>query len=132
LQSPRRAIAGFAQILQQDYQSQLDEKADDRIVDGCQRMQTMIDDMLTYSRVESRLWPFEPTDLGEVFDDVVTLLRADIEDAGGEVTRGELPTVRGDRSQLSQLLKNLVSNGLKYHGDGPPRVQISADQNGSE
>jgi signal transduction histidine kinase len=135
LQSPLRAIAGFAQFLQQDYQGQLDEKADEdieRIVAGCKRMQTMINDLLRYSRVESRSRPFEPTDLNEVFDDMVVILASSIQDSGGEVTRGELPTVTGDRSQLSQLFQNLIGNGLKYHGDHPPCVNVSAENSGNE
>lgn len=63
-----------------------------------------------------------------MFDHAVELLRADIEDARGEVTRGELPPVAGDPAQLSQLLQNLIGNGLKYHGDDPPRVQVTAER----
>jgi light-regulated signal transduction histidine kinase (bacteriophytochrome) len=135
LQSPLRAVAGFAQFLQQDYQGQLDAKADERIeqiVDGCKRMQTMINDLLTYSRVESRSRPFGPTDLNDVFEDTVAILGTSIQDSGGEVMRGELPTVTGDPSQLSHLLQNLIGNGLKYQGDQPPRVHVSAENNGGE
>ncbi|MCA8991035.1 MAG: hypothetical protein KDA88_03610 [Planctomycetaceae bacterium] len=92
----------------------------------------MINDLLTYARVESRSRPFEPTNLNAVVDDVITLLYAEIRDADGEVTHGELPTVMGDESQLSQLLQNLIGNGLKYHGDAPPQVFIAAESNGIE
>ena len=135
LQSPLRAIAGFAQLLQNEYQGQLDETADDyieRIVKGSKRMQELISDLLAYSRVESRAAPFEPISLNETFDDALTLLQSSIEDAGGEVTRDELPTVRGDGSQLSQLLQNLIGNGIKYHGDRPPRLHVSAERNGND
>jgi signal transduction histidine kinase len=133
LQTPLRAVAGFAQFLQMDHQGKLGEKADhqiERIVGGCQRMQTMINDLLTYSRVESRSRPFVSADLNEVFDDAVTILSASIEDSGGEVTRDELPILSGDRSQLGQLLQNLIGNSLKYHGDEPPHVHLSAESNG--
>ena len=135
LQTPLRGIAGFAQFLQRDYQGKLDEKADEyieRIVEGAKRMQQLINDLLTYSRVESRSRSFEPTDLNKVFDDAVAILHSSIQDSGGEVTRAELPTVIADYSQLSQLLQNLIGNGLKYHGDRPPRVHVSAKNGDSE
>jgi light-regulated signal transduction histidine kinase (bacteriophytochrome) len=135
LQAPLRGVSSFARFLQQDYKGKLDQKADeyiDRIVNGCNRMQTMIRDLLEYSRIESRSRPFEETDLGEVFDDAVTILQADIQESGGRVTRGELPTVTADRSQLVQLFQNLISNGLKYHGDDPPLVQVTAEQRGTD
>lgn len=131
LQAPLRGIAGFAQFLQQEYRGKLDETANEyieHIVTGAQRMQQLINDLLAYSRVESRSRPFVSVNLAEVFDDAVELIRVDIEDANGEVTRGELPTVMGDPAQLSQLLQNLIGNGLKYHGVNPPRVQVTAKQ----
>jgi len=133
LQTPLRGIAGFAQFLQADYSGRLDGKADDyigRIVEGAKRMQELIDDLLAYSRVDSRSVPFAPTPLGVVVDDVVTLLGASIEDAGGSVTRDDLPTVLGDRAQLSQLMQNLIGNGIKYHGEQPPHVHVSAQNQG--
>ena len=132
LQSPLRAVAGFAHFLQQDYQGKLDEKADERIeriVAGCKRMQMLIDDLLAYSRVESRSRPFEAIDLKEVFNDAVAVLDSSIQDSGGSVTRDELPTVSVDRSQLSQLLQNLIGNALKYQGELPPHVHVSAEKN---
>jgi light-regulated signal transduction histidine kinase (bacteriophytochrome) len=134
LQTPLRSIAAFAQFLQKDYEGQLDEQADDyigRLVGGVKRMQNLITDLLAYSRVESRAAPFVAVDLNQLCDDVVVLLRTCVEDAGGRVTRDELPTVVGDRSQLSQLLQNLIDNALKYRHKDPPRVHVSAEQNGS-
>jgi PAS domain S-box-containing protein len=134
LQSPLRGIAGFAQCLQSEYRGQLDDEADgyiQRIVDGSKRMQLLISDLLAYSRVESRAARFQPTSLNDVFDSALALLHASIEDAAGEVTRDELPTVPGDPSQLSQLLQNLIGNGIKYYGDQPPRLHVSAEQNGN-
>ncbi len=135
LQSPLRAIAGFAQCLQNEYQGRLDDEADvyiERIIGGSKRMQQLISDLLSYSRVESRAVPFKPTDLNEVFNGVLELLRASIEDAAGEVTRDELPVVPGDPSQLSQLLQNLIGNGIKYHADQPPRLHVWAERNGND
>jgi len=135
LQTPLRGIAGFAQLLETNYQGKFDEKADgyiNLIVESAKRMQTLITDLLTYSRVESRVVPFKPTDLGKVVDEVVEILNASIKEAEGEVTCDELPTITGDRSQLSQLLQNLIGNGLKYHGDEPAHVHVSAEHSGRQ
>jgi light-regulated signal transduction histidine kinase (bacteriophytochrome) len=129
LQTPLRSIAAFAQFLQKDYQGQLDEQADDyinRMVGSVKSMQTMIGDLLAYSRIESQTVSFHPVDLNQVCDDAVGMLRPLIEDTAGEVTHDDLPTIAGERSQLAQLLQNLISNGIKYHGDQPPRVHVSA------
>ncbi|WP_163832561.1 CHASE domain-containing protein [Spartinivicinus ruber] len=94
LQAPLRGISGFAQFLQKRYHGKLDETADnyiDRIVDGTHRMQTLINDLLAYSRVESRSCPFQVVSLNDVFDDAIALLSASIEDANASVTRDELP-----------------------------------------
>ncbi len=135
LQTPLRGIAGFSQFLQQEYQGRLDETADGylvRIIEGTKRMQTLIKDLLSYSRIDSRSRPFEPTNLNEVVEDAVTILDSSIQDSGGTVTRDELPTVAADRSQLVQLLQNLIGNALKYHGDQTPRVHVSAENGGHE
>lgn len=132
LQTPLRAVAGFAQILKSEYKGQLDESADvyiETIVNGCKRMQTMIRDLLTYSRVESRSLPAESVDLSSVIDDAISVLSAAVQESGGQVTYEELPTVTGDQSQLAQLLMNLIANGLKYHGSEPPHVHVAAEGN---
>jgi PAS domain S-box-containing protein len=132
LQTPLRAIAGFAQYLQRDYEGRFDERADEFIrfiIGGAKQMQTLINDLLAYSRIESRSEPFETTDLGEVFDSVVAVFDSTIKEAGAEVTCDELPKVVGDKSQLVQLLQNLISNGLKYRGVEPPRIHVSGIRN---
>ena len=135
LQTPLRAVAGFAQILQEQYRGRLDADADkfiETIVSGCKRMQTMINDLLTYSRVESRSLPAETVNLVDVFEDATSILTAAIQDTGGTVTRGDLPVVTGDSAQLSQLLMNLIANGLKYHGTNPPLVHVEAEASENE
>jgi light-regulated signal transduction histidine kinase (bacteriophytochrome) len=131
LQTPLRAISGFAQLLQKQQQGKLGEKADHQIqhiVGGVKRMQTLINDLLSYARVEANPRPLCPTDMNAVFQDVVGLLSAAISETGGQVTRAELPTVVGDRGQLVQLLQNLIGNGLKFHGGHPPLVHVSAER----
>jgi light-regulated signal transduction histidine kinase (bacteriophytochrome) len=107
----------------------LDDRARDyirRTVQSIAQMQTLIRDLLSYSRVDARSRPFEAVPLADVFRGSVSLLEASIVDAGGQVTCDELPVVLGDSSQLAQLMQNLISNGLKYHGTDPPHVHVSA------
>ena len=95
-------------------------------------MQTLIHDLLTFSRVESRSSPFKPVALREAFNSALNLLESSIADTGAEITCGELPTVAGDASQMVHLLVNLIGNGIKYHGDQPPHVHLSVEKNNSE
>jgi PAS domain S-box-containing protein len=135
LQSPLRSISGFVQLLKSEYEGKLDQQADDwirRTVQAIGQMQTMIRDVLAYSRVDSRSRPFAPTALLDVFNDAVALLESSIRDAGGQVACDELPVVMGDRSQLVQLMQNLIGNGLKYHGDKAPSVHVSAKHSENE
>jgi PAS domain S-box-containing protein len=131
LQTPLRAISGFAQFLQSDYKGKLDPKANQyikRIVDNVQRMQRLVDDLLTFSRVESRSQPFTTVCLRDSFDDAQLLLETCIAEVGCQVTCDDLPAVRGDRTQLSQLLQNLIGNAVKYHSDAEPSVHVSAQR----
>jgi light-regulated signal transduction histidine kinase (bacteriophytochrome) len=131
LQTPLRAICSFAQLLKQDQQGKLDEKADGRIrliVDGVKRLQALINDLLDYSKLESNGKRFAPTDMNAVFEDVVSFLSPTISEFGAVVTRDKLPTVLGDRRQLTQLLRNLIENGLKFHGADPPQVHVAAQR----
>ncbi|MCB9731114.1 MAG: PAS domain S-box protein [Deltaproteobacteria bacterium] len=132
LQTPLRGIAGFAQFLERDYRGRLDDTADhyiDRIVASVKRMQTLIGDVLDYSRVDSRARPFEPTDLNEICRDALAILDSSLADSGGEVIVEELPIVRGDRAQLTQLFQNLIGNAIKYHGKAPPKVEVTSEAN---
>lgn len=126
LQTPLRAIAGFAQFLQKDYAVNLDDRANDyirRIVSGVKRMQTMINDLLAYSRVESRATDFENVSLDAAAADAVDLLAGLIVEREAELSIEPLPDVLGDASQISQLLTNLIGNALKYN-HGKPIIRI--------
>lgn len=130
LQSPLRSISGFVQLLKMDYEEKLDDRGRDyvrRTVQSVAQMQTLINDLLSYSCVNSRSRPFVAVALDDVFHGSVSLLESSIRDAGGQVTCEELPVVLGDRSQLEQLMQNLIGNGLKYHGIEPPHVHVSAE-----
>jgi PAS domain S-box-containing protein len=131
LQSPLRSISGFVQLLQMDYEEKLDDQGRDyirRTVQGIAKMQTLIRDLLAYSHVDSRSRPFAAVRLVDVFHSSVSLLESSVRDAGGQVTCDELPVVLGDGSQLTQLMQNLIGNGLKYHGTEPPHVHVSAER----
>jgi PAS domain S-box-containing protein len=129
LQEPLRMVSSYTQLLAMEYRGKLDEDADRYIefaVDGVKRMQSLINDLLIYSRVGTRPGDLSLTNVNTVADKVLGDLRLAIEDSGGEATRDELPCVWADRVQLSQLLQNLVANGIKFAGEAPPRVHISA------
>ena len=129
LQSPLRGITGFVQLLQQKYQGELDEQAQDwirRTVLAVARMQALIRDLLSYSRVDARSGPFTRIPFLDIVNDALALLESSIHDSGGQVACGKLPVVMGDRSQLVQLMQNLISNGLNYRSDKPPHIDISA------
>jgi len=129
LQEPLRMIAGYTQLLQRRYKDKLDEDANQFIfytVDGVLRMQTLINDLLTYSRLETRGKVFEPANCQAILDDVLVTLQMTIEESGAIITHGPLPTVQADRIQLFQLFQNLIGNAIKFRGDKPPLIHIEA------
>jgi PAS domain S-box-containing protein len=129
LQTPLRSISGFVHLLQQEYGAGHGQQADawvGQVVKHVQRMQALIQDLLTYSRLDSPSRPAEPTDFNELFDDVVGIMDVTIRDSGATVTRDELPTVTGNRVQLAQVLQNLIDNGIKYRGKETPKVHVSS------
>ncbi|MGA8836958.1 MAG: PAS domain S-box protein [Candidatus Sulfotelmatobacter sp.] len=135
LQSPLRSISGFVQLLKMEYEDKLSEEAADwirRTVQSIGQMQTLIRDLLSYSRVDARSVPFTQIPFLDIVNDALTLLESSIRDSGGRVTWNQLPDVMGDRSQLVQLIQNLVGNALTYRGDKPPHIHLSAERSGKE
>jgi PAS domain S-box-containing protein len=129
LQEPLRAVAGCVQVLKRRYQSKLDARADELIahtVDGVNRMQTLIDDLLSYSRAGTRGKAFEPCDCEGILNQALTNLEAAIEGAGAAVTHDRLPIANADAAQLTQVFQNLVSNAIKFRGEGPQKIHVSA------
>ena len=129
LQEPLRKIASFCQALKSRYGDQLDARGEqyvDFAVDGAKRMQTLINDLLAFSRVGRGGRTPERLPLANVVASAQAALAAQLEATGGSVRVGELPTVRSDRGQLVSLFQNLISNALKFHGADPPLVRISA------
>jgi PAS domain S-box-containing protein len=135
LQEPLRMVSSYTQLLARRYQGQLDAAADEFIayaVDGANRMQRLINDLLAYSRVGTRAKAIEPTDCTAVLDQALANLKAAIEKSGAVVTHDPLPTVMADDSQLVQLLQNLIGNAIKFHVEEPPRIHVAAEQKGNE
>lgn len=131
LQSPLRSVTGFIHLLKMKLEDKLDGEAADwmrRVTEATEQMQTLIQDLATFSKVDSRARPFSMVAFGDVLNDAVSQLEPSIRDSGGRVTFGQMPQVFGDRSQLAQLMDNMIGNGLKYHGDKPPHVHISAQR----
>ena len=130
LQEPLRTIASFSELLAANYRGRLDADADEfiqYIVDGATRMQRLIDDLLTYSRVGRQPRRFAPVDLGKLLQGVMDDLDLAMEESKSVVTHEPLPVISGDEVQLSQLLQNLIGNAIKFRRPGKPaRVQVSA------
>lgn len=129
LQEPLRMVASYVQLLARRYKGKLDDDADEFInfaVDGANRMKALIQDLLQYSRVNTKGHEFEPTDCEEVMKRTLENLQLLIEDSGAQITYDPLPTVTADRLQLVQLFQNLISNAIKFHGDNPPLVNVKS------
>ncbi|SDR16059.1 PAS domain S-box protein [Natronobacterium texcoconense] len=134
LQEPLRMISSYLQLLERRYGEDFDEDGREFLefaVDGAERMRSMIDGLLTYSRVETQGQPLEPVDLAAVLEDVRSDLELRIAETDAEITVESLPRVEGDASQLRQVFQNLLENALEY-SDGTPRVHVSAERHDDE
>ena len=136
LSEPLRKVTNFCQLLERQYADQLDDKARQYIgfmVDGAKRMQRLINDLLSFSRVGRTTEDFVPVDLDKALSRALTNLDETITAAGAEVVNAGLPTVPGDPTLLAALLQNLVANAVKYRSpDRPARVEISAERDGDQ
>jgi len=129
LQEPLRKVVGYTQLLGKRYRGQLDANADEFIayaVDAASRMQLLIQDLLTYSRVGRLQKELTPVDCDTLLTQVIRTLQPLIEDNGALVTHEPLPTVSADHGQIVQLFQNLIANAIKFHTDEPPRVHVAA------
>lgn len=129
LQEPLRTVRSFVELVTSRHGEQIGSEGLELLgfaVDGARRMQTLIRDLLSYSRVETHAASFHKVDLGNVLNQSLDNLRAQIEDSSARIERGPLPTVKGDEGQLVQLMQNLLSNAIKYRGDSDPQVRVSA------
>jgi PAS domain S-box-containing protein len=129
LQEPMRTVRSFAQLLKRRVGDQLSGDAAEYlqyITGGVERMQTLINDLLAYSRVSSQGAAFAPSDCAHILRMVLDSLQASVAAEHATVTFDPLPTVLGDATQLGQLLQNLVANAIKFRGKQPPRIHVSA------
>jgi signal transduction histidine kinase len=135
LQEPLRMVASYTQLLARRYKDKLDSDADEFIgyaVDGASRMQRLINDLLAYSRVTSQGKVFERVDCNGLLEEVLSNLRVAVEESRAVVTHDPLPTVMADGGQLGQLFQNLIGNAIKFQGEEPPRVHVSAERRPNE
>jgi PAS domain S-box-containing protein len=129
LQEPLRMVASYTQLLSRRYKGKLDKDADEFIafaVDGANRMQRLIQDLLAYSRVGTKGRELSETSSEEALQQALRNLGGAIVESGAIVTHDPLPTVLADDMQLTQLFQNLVGNAIKYQNPGVPRVHVSA------
>jgi PAS domain S-box-containing protein len=135
LKTPLRSIGGFVQILERDHAGKLDDKARSlisRISAAVKRLEQLTEDLLSYARVNSEVRPFAEVDCAEMVEEVIQLLDAAIRSSAAQVTVGALPKVVGDRTQLVQLMLNLIGNGIKYCKGHAPVVRLSAKRGEGE
>ena len=131
LQEPLRMIASYTQLLSRRYKDKLDREAEEFIgfaVGGALRMQVLINDLLSYSRVGTRGKAFAPVDCARIVQQTLENLKIALEESRAVITQDPLPTVSGDPTQLTQLFQNLIGNAIKFHGAEDPRVSVSAQR----
>jgi PAS domain S-box-containing protein len=134
LQEPLRKVLAFSDLLINEYGDAVDEIGHDylnRMQSASQRMKILINDLLNFSRVQTRAQPFTEVDLNTIAQEVVSDLENSIERTQGRLEIGKLPTIEVDPTQMYQLLQNLIGNALKFRHEGcSPLVKVSAKING--
>ena len=131
LQEPLNQVANYVQLLEMRYEQLLDEDAKEFItfaVEGVSLMQTLIDDVLAYSKVDMQASEFELTEVDTALAKALNNLRKRISETGAVITHDELPTVMADGTQLMQLFQNLIANAIKFRSDKAPQIHIGASR----
>ena len=134
LQEPLRKVTSFCQLLQRRYGGQLDERADQYIdfaVDGAKRMQVLINDLLAFSRAGRSAEELGPVACDAALATATANLSTQIAEAGAVIEAGPLPVVRGQLTLMSVVFQNLIGNALKFTGEQPPRIVITAERDGA-
>jgi PAS domain S-box-containing protein len=136
LQEPLRMVSSFTQLLAQRYGDKLDQDAKDFIgfaVDGANRMQQLIQDLLAYARITTRGQPPVPIDSHDALGFAIRDLQVTIQETGALVTNDELPWILADQSQIVEVFQNLIGNAIKFHKpDELPRVHLGAEPNAED
>ena len=129
LQEPLRMVAMFTQLLDKKYSGQLDDNAREYIqfaVNGAKKMQALIHDLLTYSRISTRAKKFEKKDTTDILKEAINNLKPLIEENGAEISFDPLPVLYCEETQIMRLFQNLLSNAIKFRKENePPRIHIS-------
>ena len=129
LQEPLRAVSGFVELLRRNLEKSLNEKTNEYMnfsIDGAKRMQSLINGLLEYSRIGTQGKKPQKVDSKEAFDEALARLHAGIEESGAKIAADNLPTVYFDDLQLTRLFQNLIGNAIKFRGDQPPKIHVSA------
>jgi signal transduction histidine kinase len=130
LQEPLRKIEAFGDRLKMNRDALNDQSRDylDRILSSASRMRTLINDLLSFSRIATRAQPFKPVDLAAVAREVSSDLEGRVQEVDGRIELGTLPAIEADPLQMRQLLQNLIANALKFRQkDIPPVVRVAAE-----
>jgi light-regulated signal transduction histidine kinase (bacteriophytochrome) len=133
LQEPLRMVARYAELLAQNYQGRLDATADRYLhflVDGAERMQRLVRDLLQYARLDTRAPALQPVRTAQLVAAVTHELTIAMDEAGATISIAPLPDVLADEGQLHQLFQNLIMNALKFRSSRPLRIDIGADAAG--
>jgi signal transduction histidine kinase len=131
LKSPLHTIEGFAKLLDRRYKGRIDAKADEfirYIVEGAERMEDLIKDLLEYSQLGVKAEKAVPTDCSLIVQEVIGNLKASLEENHAVLTHDAMPTITADPSQMISLFQNLIDNAIKFRGEERPRIHISAER----
>ncbi|MFX1388739.1 MAG: ATP-binding protein [Promethearchaeota archaeon] len=131
LQEPLRAIVSFSQLLEEKYHEKLDEDGKEFIhfiTDGAKKMNTLIKDLLLYSRITTQAKPSKLTNLEDVINDALFNLKESIDESGAVITYDKMPILKIDKTQFVQLFQNLLSNAIKFRSQEPPRIHIGVNR----
>lgn len=129
LREPLRMITSFLDLLRRHYGEQMDERAKDYVTyahDGALRMQSLIDKLLAYARLDQHRPAMRPVDCNDVLARAIGMLQVAIAESQAEIAFEPLPVVLGDDVELGLVFRNLISNAIKFRGDERPRISISA------
>ncbi|MFX1309777.1 MAG: ATP-binding protein [Promethearchaeota archaeon] len=135
LQEPLRAIVSFSQLLEDKYQEKIDKDGKEFIhfiTDGAKKMNTLIKDLLSYSRITTHAKPSKLINIEKILKDALYNLQEAIKESGAVITYDKMPIIKVDKTQFTQLFQNLLSNAIKFRREEPPRIHIGVKKNNDE